>query len=60
MTCTTFIARIADIDRHAFTLVCEHCGAELPLGALNLIDSSAVGIIMVEHASIARMRSEHH
>jgi hypothetical protein len=42
--------RLVDVERQTFTVVCETCGHELPIGALNLIDSLAVGTIMLEHA----------
>lgn len=43
-----FIVRVVDVRRETFTVVCEACGEELPFG-LNLIDSTAIGLVMVEH-----------
>ena len=45
-----FFVRVVDLVRQTFTIVCETCGAELPIGALNLIDSDAVGAVMLEHS----------
>ncbi len=32
-----------------FIVVCETCGFELPIGALNMIDRDAVGFVMMQH-----------
>ena len=48
--CQQYMVRLVDPKRQAFTIVCEQCGYELPIGALNLIDVDAVGRVMLQHA----------